>query len=58
VITLSASLTASRILHAHDDTFKEAGIIGLWAKVDASSAFDDAMVYDPPSGKTTENTEE
>lgn len=40
-------------LHAHDDTFKEAGMVGLWTKADASTAFDNVAVYAPPaeSGK-------
>lgn len=36
-------------LHAHDDTFKEAGMIGLWTKADASSVFDNVAVYAAPS---------
>jgi len=36
-------------LHAHDDTFKEAGMVGLWTKADASSLFDNVAVYAPPS---------
>lgn len=36
-------------LHAHDDTFKEAGMVGLWTKADASSVFDNIAVYAPPS---------
>jgi len=40
-------------LHAHDDTFKEAGMVGLWTKADASSVFDNIAVYAPAgeSGK-------
>lgn len=36
-------------LHAHDDTFKGAGMVGLWTKADASSVFDNVAVYAPPS---------
>jgi hypothetical protein len=36
-------------LHAHDDTFKETGMVGLWTKADASSAFDNIAVYPVPS---------
>lgn len=36
-------------LHTHDDTFKEAGMVGLWTKADASSAFDSVAVVAPPS---------
>jgi len=33
-----------KYLSAEDDTFKEAGMIGLWTKADASSSFDDVVV--------------
>lgn len=36
-------------LHAHDDTFKDGGMVGLWTKADASSVFDNIAVYAPPS---------
>lgn len=36
-------------LHAHDDTFKDVGMVGLWTKADASSVFDNIAVYAPPS---------
>lgn len=36
-------------LHAHDDTFKDAGMVGLWTKADASSVFDNIAVYAPAS---------
>jgi len=45
-------------LHVHDDTFEEAGMIGLWTKADASSAFDDVAVYAPPVQEATESNEE
>lgn len=45
-------------LHANDDSFEEAGMIGLWTKADASSAFDDVAVFAPPVTKETEKDEE
>jgi len=38
-------------LHTHDGTFKDAGMVGLWTKADASSVFDNVAVY-PPSEET------
>ncbi len=37
-------------LHTHDATFKEAGMVGLWTKADASSVFDNVVVYPPSEG--------
>lgn len=34
-------LNGEKLLDAKDDTFKDAGKIGLWTKADASSSFDD-----------------
>lgn len=34
-----------KYLDTTDDTFKEAGTVGLWTKADASSSFDDVAVY-------------
>lgn len=36
-----------KYLAVKDDTFKDAGLIGLWTKADASSSFDDLAVYTP-----------
>jgi hypothetical protein len=43
-----------KYLEAKDDTFKEAGKIGLWTKADASSAFDDVSVHAPPDSQNRE----
>jgi len=42
-----------KYLEARDDTFQEAGTVGLWTKADATSSFDNVAVYPPPgdSGK-------
>ena len=37
-------LDGEAFLEAHDNTFKEAGAIGLWTKSDARSAFDDLVL--------------
>lgn len=37
-------LDGKKLLEAKDDTFKEAGMIGLWSKADAQSQFDDLKV--------------
>jgi hypothetical protein len=42
------SLDDEPYLDVRDDTFKEAGMIGLWTKADASSSFDELVVYPPP----------
>ncbi|MCC7293718.1 MAG: DUF1080 domain-containing protein [Phycisphaerales bacterium] len=53
-----------KLLEAADDTFKDAGRIGLWTKADASSSFDKVIAQAPSSGgkadegKTTEKPEE
>lgn len=39
-----------KVLEATDDTFKDAGMVGLWTKADASSSFDYMAVYAPPVG--------
>jgi len=36
-----------KLLDVTDDTFTEAGMIGLWTKADASSAFDSLVVLEP-----------
>ena len=40
-----------KYLDAKDETFRDAGKVGLWTKADASSSFDDVVVYVPPFGK-------
>jgi len=34
-------LAGERLLEVRDDQFKDAGVVGLWTKADASSSFDD-----------------
>lgn len=38
------SLDGKKLLDVHDDTFKNAGKIGLWTKADAQTHFDDLTV--------------
>jgi uncharacterized membrane protein YkoI len=38
-------LDGKKMLDVKDDTFKDAGMIGLWTKADASSSFDDLTVH-------------
>jgi 3-keto-disaccharide hydrolase len=44
-------MDGKKYLEARDDTFRDAGTIGLWTKADASSSFDDVAVYEPSSGR-------
>lgn len=41
---ITCSLDGVEMLHAVDDTFPEAGLVGLWTKADAETAFDDLVV--------------
>ena len=45
---IACYVDGKQYLEAQDDTFKEAGMIGLWTKADASSSFDDLSVYPAP----------
>lgn len=40
-----------KYLEATDGTFKDAGMVGLWTKADASSSFDNVVVYAPPAAE-------
>jgi len=54
---IACYLDGKKYLEAKDDTFKDAGMVGLWTKADASSSFDNLVVYPPPA-KTHEAKEE
>lgn len=41
---IKAMLNGKKILEVKDDTFMEAGMVGLWTKADAATAFDDIKV--------------
>lgn len=43
-----------KYLEVTDDAFKDAGMIGLWTKADASSSFDNLAVYAPAAEKRKE----
>jgi hypothetical protein len=45
---ITCYLDGKKCLEVRDDTFKDAGMIGLWTKADASSSFDDLTVAVPP----------
>ncbi len=42
--TITCSINGQELLHATDATLKDAGHIGLWARADAATSFDDVMV--------------
>ncbi|GEM_PF-1138218 len=37
---ITCYVNGKKLLDTHDDTFKDAGMVGLWTKADASSSFD------------------
>jgi len=41
---IKAMLNGKKILEVKDDTFMEAGMVGLWTKADAATAFDNIKV--------------
>lgn len=47
-----------KFLDVKDDTFKDAGKVGLWTKADASSSFDNVVVYVPPFAGTSKASKE
>lgn len=49
---ITCELDGKPYLEAHDDTFKNPGLVGIWTKADANTAFDELMVesYDAPAG--------
>src|SRR5262249_12299592 len=46
---IACFLNGKKLLEAKDDTFNDAGMIGIWTKADASSSFDNLVVYPPPT---------
>ncbi len=42
---ISAYLDGQKLLEATDDTFEDAGLVGLWTKADAVTRFDDLRVH-------------
>jgi uncharacterized membrane protein YkoI len=48
---ITCYVDGQRYLDVRDDTLKDAGLIGLWTKADASSSFDDLAVYAPPGAQ-------
>ncbi len=41
---ITASFDGKKIIEVEDSTFTEAGMVGLWTKADAATAFDDLQV--------------
>ena len=41
---IEASLDGKKMIEVVDSTFTEAGMVGLWTKADAATAFDDLEV--------------
>ncbi len=48
---IACYLDGTKLLEAADDTFKDAGMVGLWTKADAVTSFDD-MVITPPGAES------
>lgn len=42
---ISCSLNGNKMIEATDDTFSQAGRVGLWSKADAQSYFDDLTIH-------------
>jgi uncharacterized membrane protein YkoI len=51
---ITCYVDGKKYLDVKDDTFKDAGLVGLWTKADASSSFDDLAVFAPPAPKQEE----
>ncbi len=49
---ITCYVDGKKYLEVKDDTFAAAGLIGLWTKADASSSFDNLVVYAPTGGRT------
>ena len=41
---ITCYVDGKKLLDVHDDTFTDAGMVGLWTKADASSSFDNVAV--------------
>jgi hypothetical protein len=46
---IECHVDGTKYLEATDSTFQNAGMIGVWTKADASSSFDDVVVYAAPA---------
>ncbi len=55
-----ASFDGKKMIELEDSTFSEPGMVGLWTKADAATAFDDLMVYSGirRTGRTTFDRDE
>ena len=51
---ITCYVDGKKYLDVKDDTFKDAGLVGLWTKADASSSFDALAVFAPPAAKPEE----
>jgi uncharacterized membrane protein YkoI len=51
---ITCYVDGKQYLDVKDDTFKDAGVIGLWTKADASSSFDNLAVFTPRAEKHEE----
>jgi uncharacterized membrane protein YkoI len=51
---ITCYVDGKKYLEAKDDTFKDAGMVGLWTKADASSSFDNLAVFAPRAEKPEE----
>ncbi|MCP4604246.1 MAG: hypothetical protein GY847_27610 [Proteobacteria bacterium] len=48
---ITAELDDKKLIELEDNTFQKAGMIGLWTKADAATAFDDIEVEEIKAGK-------
>ncbi len=48
---ITATLNDKKVIEITDNTFKEAGMVGLWTKADAAAAFDEVEVREIKTGK-------
>jgi|GEM_PF-101556 len=53
---ITAYLDGKKLLEATDDTFTNAGMVGLWTKSDAVTRFDDLQVHIPQKQKASSLT--
>ena len=54
---ITCYVDGKKLLDVHDDTFKDAGMVGLWTKADASSSFDNVAAQ-PACGEKEHHEEE
>jgi len=48
---ITATLNDKKVIEITNNTFKEAGMVGLWTKADAAAAFDEVEVREIKTGK-------